>query len=166
VRLGRTLLLAVVVAAVACTSNAVGETAASPDRLACPVHLDASVPRHHQRPGTEPQMVPGQPVALLACRYVGLNGPASPGTVARTARIAPAPTAALLNGYPLASETIHSCPSDTGGVILLDFGYLDGSNLVVRVNTSGCRYATNGDRTVDAGDIIGTLEQVLGHDNP
>jgi len=40
----------------------------------CPARAALSIP-HHQRDGTTRTLVPGQPIALLACRYHGFNQP-------------------------------------------------------------------------------------------
>ena len=158
------LALSMLLLAVGCTSTSEANTGPSPVALSCPRHIPASVPRH-QRPGTAAQVVPGRPVALLACRYYGLNLPQPMGTLARSAHMAPAPVAAALNRQPSVDPDAYFCPRDSGATILLDFAYADDSHLLVRVSVQGCQFATNGDRTVRAAGVVGPLQELLGHDS-
>jgi hypothetical protein len=166
VRYSRAIMaLAMVLLAAACTSSAAAKTAPSAGALLCPQQLPASVPKH-QRPGTPARVVPGHPVTLLGCRYYGLNLPQPRGTLAQWVRVNPGPAASFINSFREANPMQISCPDDNGSAVLLDFGYPDESDLVVRINTSGCGYATNGDRTVQAQRIWPYLGQVLGSDWP
>jgi hypothetical protein len=103
-------------------------------------------------------------LALLGCRYYGLNLPQPVGTLARSAHMPPAPVAALLNGQKSVDPNVFACPADSGGVILLNFGYAGGSHLLMHIDPSGCQFATNGDRTVRGAGVVQQLEPVLGHD--
>ncbi len=89
------------------------------------------------------------------------------GTLARPAHLAPGPIAAALNharAIPQAEK--YFCPADYGEKIILTFGYPGGSRLAVSIDTAGCLFATNGDRTVRTPPATLTqLEVVLGHDN-
>jgi hypothetical protein len=45
------------------------------------------------------------------------------------------------------------------------FGYADNSRLTVSISTSGCTYATNGDRRIRMDPVeLARLEHVLGRD--
>jgi hypothetical protein len=114
--------------------------------------------------GTEIDLVPGLPVDALACRYHGSNQP-QPGSLASSAAIAATATAAALNRGIVVASTTYPCPIDFDGVVLLQFGYVDGRVLNVEVGTSGCHYATNGNRTAFTPlTLLETLRARLGSD--
>jgi hypothetical protein len=122
----------------------------------CPTAAPAKVPAH-QVPGTHAKMVPGAPNGLVGCRYP------PGGALAGSARLAPGPVAAALNGSPLLpAGAVFHCPSDTGAKDLLLFRYADGSQLTISVARSGCLLATNGD--VTARPAMAAVLAVLGPD--
>jgi hypothetical protein len=130
--------------------------------ISCPPHAPRAIPAH-QRPGTTVIEVPGHPVSLLACRYHGLNQPQTAGTLATSAVFPPSTIAAELNDEPTVDPNVFACPIDFGETVLLIFGYANGPPILVDINTAGCQFASNGDRTIRT-PIIGQLEDVLGHD--
>jgi len=66
---------------------------------------------------------------------------------------------------PVPPGVAFSCPADFGEVIILVFGYTNGSTSTIRLATSGCASATNGDRTVRTPNaLLIDLEARLGHD--
>jgi hypothetical protein len=123
-------------------------------------------PHKHQVPGTLIYMVPGGPESLTACRYHGLNQPEPPGTLAGTSPLPSSEFAKLLNGAKeVPPNAVYHCPDDFGEVIDLYFRYSGGSILEVRVPTRGCRFATNGDRSVFAPPaLLAGLTRALGSD--
>jgi hypothetical protein len=136
--------------------------------LTCPVRAALSVP-HHQRDGTTRTLVPGQPIALLACRYHGLNQPQTIGTFARAATNLPVSQIAHdLNATPRpTSSVLPSCPIDYGETYMLYFSYQDGRPLLVRFDNGGCLYVTNGDLTLPFAPprLTLRLEAALGRDH-
>jgi len=172
------LLILVVIACAACSgvgtahrttkpeaataSTATSTTTVGTRPLACPTHPPRSVPAH-QIAGTAAAMVPGHPNVLLACRYHGFNQPQPVGSLAKFARLSPAPIARALNVLPpVPKDAVFHCLVDFDERILLFFAYPDGSRLTVKIEIGGCRFATNGDRTVLA--PLDSLEAALGHD--
>jgi hypothetical protein len=137
----------------------------APAALACPSHLPSV--GHHQIAGTDTFMVPGNPTALLACSYHGLNQPEPAGSLAKSALFDPAPIAEALNAQPVIPPNAdYNCPIDFGDSIVLLFRYTDDSRLTVSVKESGCRFASNGDRVVQGLDSVtlNRLQAVLGKD--
>jgi hypothetical protein len=137
----------------------------TPAALACPSNLPSV--RHHQIAGTDTFMVPGNPTALLACRYHGLNQPEPAGALAESAFFDPAPIAEALNAQPvIPPNAVYNCPIDFGDSIVLLFRYTNDSRLTVSVKESGCRFASNGDRVVQELDSVtlNRLQAVLGKD--
>ena len=104
---------------------------------------------HHQRAGTTRTLVPGHPIAVLACRYHGFNQPQPIGTYARSAANLPAARVAHeLNATPRpTSNVVPDCPNDSGETYMLYFSYGRGRPLLARVDRGGCRYVSNGDVT-------------------
>jgi hypothetical protein len=139
--------------------------AASPTPLSCPAEPPRSV-LSHQIAGTVAASVPGHPNALLACRYHGFNQPQPVSSLAKSARVPPEPIAAALNLAPrIQNAAVYHCPIDFGETILLLFEYPNGSRLTVSLALGGCRFASNGDRTVSAPPaVVASLEAALGHD--
>ena len=148
------------------TSAAPTTTAvAKPPTLECPIHAPRVIPTH-QLPGTVSTFVPGRPVALLACRYHGYNQPQPSGSLAGSAHFAPGPFVTALNTALPVPDRAYNCPMDAGERMLVIFAYDDGSRLTASIETMGCGFATNGDRSVvDPTATLEHLEAVLGHDH-
>jgi hypothetical protein len=136
-----------------------------PAGLICPPQPPRIV-EPHQMAGTGSTLVPGAPIALLACRYHGLNQPEPADSLAKSASFPPGPIAVALNAQPaIPPGFVSSCPADFGETIVLLFGYADNSRLIVSIGTAGCRFASNGDRFVHADPAaLDRLEAVLGRD--
>jgi len=84
-------------------------------------------------------MVPPTPGALVIC-VSGTRTVVDPAQVAEIA--------GRLNQLKrLRSPHIFACPADFGPTFALFFDYSDGTRLLVEVDSSGCRFATNGRRT-------------------
>ncbi|MDQ1481471.1 MAG: hypothetical protein QOI44_2332 [Actinomycetota bacterium] len=150
----------------ASTSTSTSTNTPTPDALACL----PSPPNFlmHQMAGTDATVVPGNPIALLACRYHGLNQPDPAGSLAKSAFFDPATIADALNAQPVIPPNAnYLCPIDFGDTIVLLFGYSDNSRLAVRIGTTGCRFASNGDRVVRIDPAtLNRLQAVLGKDAP
>jgi hypothetical protein len=106
----------------------------------CPSNQPVGVPSS-QRPGTESALVPGVPVALLACRFHA-NYQARPyGSLAATRVLSAAVVARGLNTLTLPRGSSFTCTYEPDQHFLLIFRYKDGTRLYVFI---GCS-ATNGD---------------------
>ncbi len=141
-----------------------GASAAAPS-LRCPARGFERV-RSHQRAGTDSTFVPGTPNEVLACRYHALNQLQPAGSFARSRRLAPDEVVAPLNAQPPTTKNvIRECGPDSGGNIIVIFGYPDATRLTISIGTSGCRTATNGDRAIYAeSHTLALLEDYLGED--
>lgn len=147
VRRGSNLLFAVSIVFAACTGSASGTASqiivdgsptpppVSPAPATCPHSLPDRLPRHAV-PGVGHQMVPGAPGALVICvsgtrTVVDQDGLAS-----------------IVDGLNhlkrVGNPHIFACPVDLGPTFALFFDYPDGSRLLVEVDSSGCRFASNG----------------------
>jgi hypothetical protein len=147
-RVGIALALAPLLAAAACTGSTAGSTTSpvvvdgtsfpppvSPAPATCPHSLPDRLPRHAV-PGVGHQMVPGAPGALVICVS---------GTRTVVDQTGLAPIADRLNHLKrVGNPHIFACPLDLGPTFALFFDYPDGSRLLVEVDSSGCRFATNG----------------------
>ena len=149
----------------AATSTTTARAVRAP-ALRCPSTPPVAPPV--QLPTTETMFVPGTPTELLACRYHGFNQPQRAYSLARAARLAPAPITAALNAArPIPPGAVFNCPNDSGETIVLLFGYANGRTLQVTVSMSGCEFAHNGRRTVAMPPaLLARLQTVLGHDRP
>ncbi len=112
------------------------------------------------RPGLADALVPLGPSSLSVCRYAGLNQPDAEGTLERS-HVVTGPALTQFVAYldmptwqVIPSGAIYNCPLSQGRVDLLRFDYPSGSGVTVTVDTDGCRFASNGERTVP-GDAIG-----------
>lgn len=121
-----------------------------------PTPIDPSPARH----GLADILVPPGPSSLSVCRYAGLNQPVEAGTVEKS-HVVIGPALAQFVAYldmptwpVIPSGAIYNCPLSQGRVDLLQFDYPSGPGVTVTVDTDGCRFASNGVRTV-AGDEIG-----------
>ena len=106
----------------------------SPAPATCPHSLPDPLPRHAM-PGVGARMVPPTPGALVIC-VSATRTVADPASVTRLAD--------RLNGLEHVSPAVFSCPVDFGPTFALFFDYPDGTRLLVEVDSSGCRFATNG----------------------
>jgi hypothetical protein len=140
-------------------------TSPTPPPFKCPARVPSVIAKH-QRPGTASTFVPGHAVALLACRYHGYNQPEPSGSLAKFAHFAPAPFVTALNAARPVPKGAYNCPMDANETILLLFAYANGSRLTASIDTMGCEFATNGDRTVSTPTpTMGHLQAVLGRDH-
>jgi hypothetical protein len=159
------------------SSTAVAPTPSSPpstvgtfkslddDRFTCPHQRAHGLPSR-QIPGTATVFVPGRPVHLLACRFHGKNQPQPEGSFAGSATFPPAAIAEALNQATVPNSDPINCPADAGEVIRLRFVDANARILNVGIGTQGCRFASNGDRTVfTPQSVLSTLEATLGHDH-
>jgi hypothetical protein len=104
----------------------------------CPHALPDRLPREAMA-GVGRFMVPPTPGALVIC-VSGTRTVVDPAQVA--------PLADDLNRLErVRSAHIFACPADLGPTFALFFDYPDGTRLLVEVDSSGCRFATNGRRT-------------------
>jgi hypothetical protein len=147
-RVGAVIALIPLLAAVACTGSTAASTASpvtidpsplpppvSPAPATCPHALPDRLPRHAM-PGVAYQMVPGTPGALVICVS---------GTRTVLDRSQLVPIAERLNHLKrVGNPHIFACPVDLGPTFALFFDYPDGSRLLVEVDSSGCRFASNG----------------------
>lgn len=150
------------------TSTVPSTTTSTPTTV--PLECPARGPSHvaqHQQPGTAATFVPGHPSELLGCRYRGDNQPQPIGSMATSARFPADAIAAELNAARPVPKVINlMCPIDFGEMILLIFGYPNGSQLTVSIARGGCAFASNGERRIFTPPATLTrLETVLGHDN-
>ena len=124
----------------------------SPAPSTCPHVLPDRLPRHAV-PGVAHQMIPGTPGALVICVS---------GTRTVLDRSQVVPIAERLNHLKrVGNPHIFACPVDLGPTFALFFDYPDGSRLLVEVDSSGCRFATNG-RTTGFADtrLLRTLHRL------
>ncbi|GAA5186596.1 hypothetical protein GCM10023322_33180 [Rugosimonospora acidiphila] len=116
-------------------------TASCPDK-------DPGAPRNSRGSDSDGALVAGTPVVATICRYYGLNQPALPGTLARSAmardEAAAALASALNGGHRIPEGARYNCPADFGASIRIIFGYRRGAAVTVWVDPAGCRTATNG----------------------
>jgi hypothetical protein len=157
--MNRTIRVAVALAALALaagcasqrdvgTSTPVLHQVTPPPAPTCPTTLHG----HQNDPAaSRAALVPGTPDVVTICRYAGLNDP-NPGSLVKKATARQATATALAHALDTAkvfpSGTPYSCPADSGRTNLLMFGYTDGHQADVTMDTSGCRTASNGPRTV------------------
>ena len=107
----------------------------SPAPATCPNRLPDRLPRHAV-PGVGHRMVPDTPGALVIC--VGGSR-----TVVQPPQVGS--LAGRLNHLKhVGNPHIFACPLDLGPTFALFFDYPDGRRLLVTVDSSGCRFATNG----------------------
>ena len=93
-------------------------------------------------PGVASVLVPPTPGALVICvtRTRTVVDPQQvPGIVRQLNRL-----------ERVKSPHIFACPLDLGPAYALFFDYADGARLLVTVDSSGCRFATNGRITASA----------------
>jgi hypothetical protein len=86
-------------------------------------------------PGVGKTLVPPTPAALVIC-VSGTRTVVDPASVTRLAD--------RLNRLQRVAPAVFACPVDLGPTFALFFDYSDGTRLLVEVDSSGCRFATNG----------------------
>jgi hypothetical protein len=103
---------------------------------------------------------------LVACRYHGLNQHQPVGTLARSEKLSPRQVAqALDNAEPVPSGGVFNCPADFGEVVILRFDYASGPAVLVKINATGCKFATDGEAMVwTPGALQAQLAESLGLD--
>lgn len=155
--MNRTIRVAVTLAAVALAAGCASQ--ANPGSPAQELHEATPPPtcpttlhgRQNDPAASKATMVPAGPAVVTVCRYAGLNDP-SPGALVKKATAnrtkATAMARALDTAKVFPSGTPYNCPADNGQTDLLMFGYADGHHANVTMDTSGCRTASNGPRTV------------------
>ncbi len=137
-----------------------------PPHLACP-HQDRHKPVS-TAPAAKASLVPGNPQAVLLCRYSGLNDPHR--FRLRSSRLVTTRTsvdrlAHGLDALPkLPRGTVLHCPADFGDAVIVVFGYSAGGADPVTVGLSGCQLASNGHFGRLAGpaksSVVAQLEQL------
>jgi hypothetical protein len=151
-----------VLAALAATAVAIGSgPARAATQTSCP-----SADRHNlvsSRAGAASRLVPPGAQRLLLCRYSGLYmgvGQRRPAFVLLAHALLSkrgdiARFASELDALKRPSGT-YACPAASGEAIVLYFGYANGPDDVVTVQTDGCWNATNGRITGNAETTAGT----------
>jgi hypothetical protein len=95
--------------------------------------------------------VSGTPDQATVCRYAGLNDP-HPHALVQSATMGAAQAATLARDLdrakPFPVGVAYNCGIDLGQADLLLFGFPDGHHVDVQLDMTGCRTATNGQRTV------------------
>ncbi len=120
------------------------------------------------RPGLADQLVPSGPVRAAVCRYEGLDGPAAAGSLVRS-HVVSGPAlddlVALFNSpqwQVITDPAVYSCPFDEGAVDDVWFMYTAGPSVVVSVDLAGCRFASNGVRTIAGNTLVQRLATLVG----
>lgn len=134
-------------------------------------HRTPACPRHDRQPlvsrapGASAVLVPGQPQAVLLCRYSGLQGPRArwqrllrQRLVRQRARVGR--LASELNALPPVNG-VQACPLDNGSAIVAIFRYRSGPDDPVTVRLTGCRLTTNGYVHREAGSIADELRRLV-----
>jgi len=152
-----------VVAASATPSTA----AAAAESLVCPPVVP--VVHAHQRPDAGDALIPGDPSALIVCRYHGKDQVQPYGSLA-AAKVLSARTMAddLNGGTPTSLIRAMTCVPPVSEQHILIFGYSDGTRLLVSLSNDGCSLVTNGDLSTSQPhpfDIQQTLLHELGSDD-
>ena len=174
-------LLAIVAAG--CTVTGCGGSASSPPTTrippavsvaspeSCPDHPPATLTAPSTtvpaRPGVSTELVPPGPVSAVICRYSGVN--ATGGTALVRTVAVPGPLVGMwvsLLDSPrwtvVTSPSTYNCPEWDGALDLLVFSYASGPDVAVTVDLGGCRFASNGTRTVQGDAIATALTPVIG----
>lgn len=101
-------------------------------------------------------MAPGQPESVLVCAYSGVNSD-TPSSLQRSGTAGREATRRLqrrLNSAQAADDGPYPCPMDDGSSFFSAFNYRQGGAQRVEIDRTGCRFATNGKRTVFTTDKI------------
>jgi hypothetical protein len=140
-------ILVAVVALGACTESIpsfpvpTGSPVADMKPAHCPQKASLTLlVRRNDIPGTTHRLVPGDPSEFVACSPSRRKAVAS-GTLAINIVDA-------LNSLKLIKRgAVYNCPNDTGSSTYgLFFNYPNGGVLLVTLDASGCRFASNGQR--------------------
>jgi len=120
----------------------------SPQPKTCP-HGSRYTKRLHRNdvPGMHGHLVPGKPNVLVECltsRRVLIDDPKVVAQIVDQ-----------LNALKLVKPgAVYSCPADFGPTFGLFFNYPNGDVLLVTVDASGCRFASNGQRSAFTTDAL------------
>ena len=171
-------VLVVVAAACGGTRAADGPTTSSTTvpvgAAACPrqwVHSsNSSLNPPPARPGLANTLVPPGPTFLTVCRYAGLNQAVTAGTLVQSHVLTGSQLPAFVTYIDqptwqvIPKGAVYSCPASQGRVDLLQFVYPSGPGVKVSVDIDGCRFVSNGSRTVSGGAIGTRLTAWVGID--
>ena len=108
-------------------------------------------------------LVPVGPSAAVVCRYTGTGA-----TPVRSFAVPPSAFAPLVaemdstRWQVITQPAVYSCPAWDGSEDLVRFAYPSGPDVTVAVDLGGCRFATNGTRTVTGTDISQYLARWVG----
>ena len=96
-------------------------------------------------------MVPRTPARFIVCRYRGLNAPdpqslAGSGIVRRGPRLRR--VVRIYNALPRPPSGPIACPADWGREMIVHFRYRGRPDDLIHQHLSGCRFGTNGHRSV------------------
>jgi hypothetical protein len=122
------------------------------------------------RGGLADTLVPPGPLVATVCRYAGRNQPVAAGTLERTHVVTGPALASLVTALDSPSlqvipdSAVYSCPMDQGSTDLLAFAYPTGPAVTVSVAILGCRFMTNGARTVGGAELGPRLAAWVGTD--
>ena len=131
---------------------------------------DTSLNRQSPRPGLSETLVPADPTILTICRFAGLDQKVKAGTLERSRVVTGAALAAFVeysdrSTWPTVNpDGLYYCPMSIGLVDLLQFVYPSGSPVVVSVDVDGCRFVSNGYRTVWGESIGSHVTALVGTD--
>ena len=133
----------------------------------CPRTAPANEPLP-PRPGLADELVPAGPVRASVCRYEGLNGPASAGSLVRSHVVSGAALDDLVALFDSSTWQVITqppylyCPMDDGASDVVQFRYASGPSVDVRIDLGGCGFASNGVRTVGGYGLGRRLASLVG----
>jgi len=148
-----------------CAGSATSPGIAMPGAVIRPASCPPAAPRSAPSPARSElsaNVVPPTPVFGTVCRYAGLTPTGQSGTLIRShvlSHHALATVVALLNSPKnalIAHPETYRCPSDDGAADVVIFDYEAGPPVRVAVDLGGCRFASNGVRTI-GGFYVGQL---------
>lgn len=130
-------------------SVAGGQAADQRHPLTCPSHFQR--PHFGNYPALHRVMVPRKPGRFVVCRYHGLNAPdpqslGGSGIVRHGVRLHR--VVRIYDALPAPPSGPIACPADWGREIIVDFRYPNRPDDLVRQDLTGCRFGTNGHRSV------------------
>jgi hypothetical protein len=137
---------AAVCAGLAC--SACGSAAGAPARhRSCPPNDRTFAPSPEA--ATEATLVPGDPAAVLVCRYWGRWDTGAPRSLAGQRQLPGGPKlrsfVQKLNALPpIPKDPAPSCPASGGRSVLLLFRYRDAPDDPVLIVSAGCTLVSNG----------------------
>lgn len=142
-------------------------TDTAPPVTACPNLMPSTM---RTVPGSG--LVPGTPIAALACRYYGLDDQ-RPGTLAQSAQVTGGEVGQLAadvragQPFPSAPGLAMNCPADFGLSDLIVFTYPSGGQSDVRVDLTGCGSVSNGQQRVESSaGLLRDLTSLVGASPP